>query len=166
MFASGTGASSPKSESNAVPYSRRALASSFVGSDEVRGSDLRHVHLEPRVLADEHSRRAGVVEVDVRQEEVAQVGEVEPARGEAGLEVGKAGRRAAVEKRGPVEGLEQVDADDALVEVVEIDRLGARDSRHKRAWSRSSMRSSADSMPTESRTRLPGTAKGASAVEA
>ena len=50
---------------------------------EVRRSDLRDVHLEPRVLADEHARGARVVEVDVGEQQVAEVDEVEPALGEA-----------------------------------------------------------------------------------
>ena len=45
--------------------------------DEVRRADLRDVHLQARVLADEHARGAGVVEVDVREQQVADVGERE-----------------------------------------------------------------------------------------
>ena len=41
-----------------------------------------------RVLADEHPRRAAVVEVDVRQQQVADVGEAEAALGEARLRSG------------------------------------------------------------------------------
>ena len=51
----------------------RALRSSRLGIDEVRRADLRDVHLQARVLAHEHARGAGVVEVDVREEQVADV---------------------------------------------------------------------------------------------
>ena len=49
-----------------------------LGLDEVRRADRRDVHLQAGVLADEHARRAGVVEVDVREQEMADVGEREP----------------------------------------------------------------------------------------
>ena len=95
--------------------------------DEVRRADLGDVNLEPRVLAHEHARGARVVEVDVREEQVPDVGEVEPALGEAGLQVRDGGGRAAVEERRAVLRLEQVAADDARRLVVEVDRLdGAR----------------------------------------
>ncbi len=55
--------------------------------DEVRSADLGHVHLEPGMLADEHTGRARVVEVDVGEEQVAEVGEVEPSFGKPRLEV-------------------------------------------------------------------------------
>ena len=53
----------------------------------MRRADLGDVHLEPRVLADEHACGARVVEVDVREEQVPDVGELEPALGEPGLQV-------------------------------------------------------------------------------
>ena len=70
--------------------------------DHVRGSDLRDVNLQRRMLADERARRAGVVEMDVREEQMPDVGELEPTLGEPGLQVLDAGRRAAVEERGAV----------------------------------------------------------------
>jgi hypothetical protein len=88
----------------------------------VRRADLGDVDLETRVLPNEDTRGAGVVEVDVAEEEVADVGRREPARREALLECREIARRAAVEERRPVLGLEQVAADDALgAEVVEVD---------------------------------------------
>ena len=45
--------------------------------DEVRRPDLRDVHLEARVLAHERAGRARVVEVDVREQQVPQVGDLE-----------------------------------------------------------------------------------------
>ena len=48
--------------------------------DDVRGPDLRDVHLQPGVLADERARGARVVEVDVREEKMP---DVASARGHA-----------------------------------------------------------------------------------
>ena len=45
--------------------------------DDVRGSDLRDVDLERGMLADERARRARMVEVDVREEKMPDVGERE-----------------------------------------------------------------------------------------
>ncbi len=90
----------------------------------MRGADLRHVHLQLGVLADEHARRARVVEVDVREEQVPHVAELESALGQAGLQRGQADRGPAVLQRGPVLGLEQVGADHSLAaEVVQVERL-------------------------------------------
>ena len=107
----------------AVEPPRAALEPARV--DEVRRADLGDVHLQARVLAHEHARGAGVVEVDVREQQVADVGELEAALGEACLQLGHAGRRAAVLQREAVLGLEQVRADHPLVaEVAQVERLG------------------------------------------
>ena len=50
--------------------------------DEVRRPDLRDVHLEAGMLADERARGACVVEVDVREQQVAHVGQHERALGQ------------------------------------------------------------------------------------
>ena len=132
---------------------------------DVRSPDLGDVHLQAGVLADERACGAGVVEVDVREEQVPQIGQLETARCEPGLQMLDAGRGATVEERGPVVGLEQVAADDRpALEVEEVDRLRPSSGRARR--SRSAMRSSADSIPTESRMSVGGTANGASAVDA
>ena len=65
----GTGRTSPHNRSIASPYSRVALASSFDGIDQVRRAPLVHVDAQPRVLADERAGRAGVIEVDVREQQ-------------------------------------------------------------------------------------------------
>jgi hypothetical protein len=94
-----------------------------LGVDEVRQPDLGDVHGEGRVLADEHPRRAGVVEVDVREEQVAEVAELEPARPERVPERRHAGRRSAVEQRGAVVGVDQVRPDPpAVAEVEKVER--------------------------------------------
>ena len=77
----------------------------------MRRADLRDVNLEARVLADERSGGACVVEMDVREQQVAQVGQGEPALREPLLQGGDARRRPAVVEREAVSGLHQVDAD-------------------------------------------------------
>ena len=92
--------------------------------DEVRCADRRDVHLQRRVLADECPGRAGVVEVDVAEQQVPDVGQREAAVGEARLQRVDRRRGAAVEERRPVVGVEQVARDDPLAaEVVEVDGL-------------------------------------------
>ena len=99
--------------------------------DDVGRPDLRDVHLEPGVLADEGAGGTGVVEVDVGEEEMADVRQLEPALGETRLQRVDARRRPAVVNGRPIVGLDQVRADDALGLVVEVDRLvqGARRAR-------------------------------------
>ena len=76
------------------------------------------------MLPDEHASGAGVVEVDVREQQVPHIGELEAALGEARLQLGHAGRRPAVLQRKAVLGLEQVRADHPLVaEVAQVERL-------------------------------------------
>ena len=82
-----------------------------LGVDEVRRADLGDVHLQLGLLADERAGRAGVVEVDVREQQVPQVAELEAALGESVLQLGDARRRPAVLQRKPVRGLDQVAAD-------------------------------------------------------
>jgi uncharacterized protein YbjQ (UPF0145 family) len=80
------------------------------------------VHLEHRVAADELPGRAGMVEMDVREEEMPEVFELEPALREAAHQFGETDGRAAVEDRRALSGVEQVDADHALGRLVaEID---------------------------------------------
>src|SRR5439155_26218864 len=76
--------------------------------DHMRRADFRHVYLQARVPPDERSRRAGVVEVDVRQEQVPDVLQREAARGEPRLERLEARARAAVEEREAVVGVDEV----------------------------------------------------------
>jgi hypothetical protein len=85
------------------------------GVDEVRRADLGDVHLQARVLPHERARGARMVEVDVREQQVTQVLQLEPALGEPRLQLRDTARRPAVVQREPVVGLEQVGADDPLV---------------------------------------------------
>ena len=49
------------------------------GLDEMRRADRRDVHLEARMLADQDARRARMVEVDVREEQMPDVRQLQPA---------------------------------------------------------------------------------------
>jgi hypothetical protein len=51
------------------------------------------------MLAHEHAGRPRVVEMDVAEQQVANVGELESARSKPGLEAVDRGRRPAVEER-------------------------------------------------------------------
>ena len=89
----------------------------------MRRADLGDVHLQAGVLADEHAGGAGMVEVDVREQQVPHVLQLEPALGEARLQLGDADRGPAVEERRPIRGLEQVAADHPLpAEVAQVER--------------------------------------------
>jgi hypothetical protein len=80
------------------------------------------VHLQARVLANEDAGGAGVVEVDVTEEQVTHVLKRQAMIGQSLLQRCKTRRRAAVEERGAVGRVEQVAPDDALgPAVVEID---------------------------------------------
>jgi hypothetical protein len=68
--------------------------------DEVARTPLVHPHRQPRVLPYERARRAGVVEVDVRQEQVAQVGDLEAGGREALAQRAEMRAGAAVDERG------------------------------------------------------------------
>ena len=93
----------------------------------MRRADLGDVHLQRGVLPHERACGAGVVEVDVREKEVADVAQLEPSLGEAGLQGRDARRRAAVVERQPVVGLEGVAPDGAGQALVEkVDRIRRR----------------------------------------
>ena len=90
--------------------------------NEMRGAELRDVDLELRVLAHEDARGAGVVEVDVAEDQVTQVCELEAVLLEPSFERRDAARGPAVEERESVVGLEEVAPDDPLgAAMVEVD---------------------------------------------
>ena len=64
-----------------------------------------------RLLPDERAGGAGVIEVDVREQQVADVGQFDPVLAEAGDESRQCRGRAAVLESEPVRGFEQVHAD-------------------------------------------------------
>ena len=72
--------------------------------DEVRRADLRDVNLEARMLADERARGPGVVEMDVREQQVAEVGELEAALARRSFRAGM-----------PVEGPQSLSASPSVV---------------------------------------------------
>jgi hypothetical protein len=85
-------------------------------------ADLGYMDLQCWVFPDEHAGGAGVIEVDVAEEQVVDVLEGEAETDEPLLEPWNARRRAAVEERRPVVGLDEVAPDDALdAAVVEVD---------------------------------------------
>jgi pimeloyl-ACP methyl ester carboxylesterase len=84
-------------------------------------ADRRHPHRQPGMLTDERTGGAGVVEMDVREEQVAEVGHLEAVLAQARVQVVERARRAAVEQRGAVVGLDQVRGDLALLEEVQVE---------------------------------------------
>src|SRR5262245_36656492 len=75
--------------------------------DDVRRTDLTDVHLEARVPADESTRRTGVIEMDVREDEVPDVTELEAVLREPPLESVDARGWPAVDESGGVAGQEK-----------------------------------------------------------
>ena len=76
------------------------------------------------MVAHDRAGGAGVVEVDVREQEVTQVGETDAALCEPGFERLACRGRPAVEEGEAVVGLDQVDPDRALAAgEVQVDRL-------------------------------------------
>ena len=63
-----------------------------------------------------------MVEVDVRQQEVADVRQREPAGGETSFECRDAARRAAVDDGRPIVGLDDIRGDGTLRAMVQVDR--------------------------------------------
>ena len=83
------------------------------------------MNVQAWVSPHEHAGGARVVKVDVAQQQMAEVGEAEAALSELSLERRDTARRATVEEREPVLGLEDVAADDARAPaVVEVDQVG------------------------------------------
>ena len=72
----------------------------------MRSTDRRHVDLQRRVLAHEHARGAGMVEVDVREQQVPQVAELQGELAECLLQAVEAGGRPAVEEGRALDGVE------------------------------------------------------------
>ena len=118
-------------EGIAVQAPRARLESRRV--DDVRRADLRDVNDQAGVLPHQRPGRSGVVEVDVGEEEVAQVAELDPAGRDRLAQRREAARRAAVEEREPVVGLDEVGADPAgITAVQEVERLGHREDATRR----------------------------------
>src|SRR5207248_2512860 len=94
------------------------------GVDEMRRPDRRDVHLQLRMLPYEHPRCAGVVEVDVRKQQVRYVVQLEPAVAQMPLQHRHASGGPAVEERRSLPCLQQVAADYPFAaEVQKVERL-------------------------------------------
>jgi hypothetical protein len=78
---------------------------------------------EIRVSTDKRAGRSRMVEVDMRENQVAEILDGEPLLGEARLERCETGRRAAVDERGLL-ALEQVRRDDpGAPEMLQVEQL-------------------------------------------
>ena len=80
----------------------------------MRCADVRDPDCQSWVLPHDKARRPCVVEMDVGEEQMAEVGEGEPVRREAGPQCRQGRGRPAVEQREPVRGLDEVDTDRLL----------------------------------------------------
>ena len=88
-------------------------------------TDAEKVEALVKMLTDERAGRARVVEVDVGEQQVLDVAELDATGAECLVERGQAARRAAVEEREAVVGLDEVRRDAARVAAVEkVERLG------------------------------------------
>ena len=79
----------------AVQPSRAPFEALWV--DQVRRADLGHVHLERGMFPDEHACRPGVVEMDVAEQQMADVGELQAVLRKPCLQRVDRRRGAAVE---------------------------------------------------------------------
>jgi hypothetical protein len=78
---------------------------------------------EIRVSTDERAGRSRMVQVDMRENQVAEILDGEPVLGEASLERCETGDRAAVDERGLL-ALEQVRRDDpGAPEMLQVEQL-------------------------------------------
>ena len=124
MFCSGSGTRlAPEAvEVVAVEPPRRGLEPRRV--DEVRRADLGDPHRQLWVALHDRAGGARVVEVDVREQQMANVGQLELELAQALLEARQGRRGAAVEERRAVVGLDEVDADRALqAEEMQVERI-------------------------------------------
>ena len=89
----------------------------------MRRPDLADVDEQARVLTDERARRSGVVEVDVGEDEMAQVPDLEPVLGQSGAERLQAARGPAVHQRGLGARVEVRGDDTLATEMLEVEEL-------------------------------------------
>jgi hypothetical protein len=91
--------------------------------DQVRGADRTHVHAETGVLPDEGSCRARMVEVDMGEDEMPDVGEGQPTVPEGRLERSETRGGPAVDQRRLVTGHEVGGNDPGVPQVEEVEWL-------------------------------------------
>ena len=91
--------------------------------DEMRRPHLAHVYSKLWIAAGDEAGRAGVVEVDVREDEVAELLERQAALPECSFERSEAAARPAVDQRRLVSGQEVGRDDPRAPEVKEVEKL-------------------------------------------
>jgi hypothetical protein len=108
-----------------LPVKTTRASLEAAGVDEMWGADLADVDPQLLVLAGEEARRACMVEVDVREQQVAEVPDSETVFRQAGLQRIDAGRRSTIDQRRLAAG-QQVGRDDpGVTEEVEVEELRA-----------------------------------------
>ena len=128
-----TGRTSPQSRSMSAPYSREALVEQLRRIDQVRRAAFVHVHRRVRAFGDERAGGAGMVEVDVREQDRAHVGEREAARRQRRDEAPAASSRPRVDEGHALWAMQQHGRDDpALAEKLEIEIVHARSEWNQR----------------------------------
>jgi hypothetical protein len=90
--------------------------------DQVGCPDVAHVYLKAWILPYEGAGSAGVIQVDVRQQQVAEILESEAVRTQAGLERAETGARPAVDQRRLVAWKEIRRDDPRAPQVVQVDQ--------------------------------------------
>lgn len=85
---------------------------------------LGDVHSQARVGRDERAGGAGVIEVDVGDEQMAKIGDREPEIGEPGLERRKSRTRPGIYQRETVVEIKQIGAKKLLfAEKTEVEKI-------------------------------------------
>ena len=95
-----------------APEARRAR-DELLRSDQVRCALLVDVHAQLRVLAHQRPRDARVIEVDVRQQNRAQIGDADARALELGAQRRQRAGRAGVDERDPAGAINDHGGDDA-----------------------------------------------------
>ncbi len=118
-----------------VAVQPRRAVDQLLRIDHVRRAALVHEHRDVRVRADDRAGRAGVIEVDVRQQDVAHVVPAHAVLLQAELERGQTRRRPGIDDRDASVGLHDAARDRVrAAEELEIDpRQAVRQNRHWRA---------------------------------
>jgi hypothetical protein len=94
------------------------------GIDEVGRTSLGDVHSQARVGRDECAGGAGVIEVDVGDEQVAKIGDREAELGKPGFERGESRTRSGIYERETVVEIKQIGAKKLLfTEETEVEKL-------------------------------------------
>ena len=117
---------SPQSRSISSPHSRVALAISFAGIDHVRRALLVHVDAQRRILAHQRAGRAGVIEMNVRQQNRAHVGHRDARLLERRAQRRQRARRSGIDERHAAGTVQHDRRDDArhAEEVADRDTTG------------------------------------------